>query len=179
MKNLRIAAAALSAAALVSAGCFLISGQFVVSFVFPSPLDLSNGVLAGVPVDLNLVSAYQNHKHDLEDVNDLALVGRITNKGSAATSVEMWMVANPGTPLTTATAVRSQGTRIWGPLPIAAGATRNVDWGVSAPLFKNRPALVSEIKGDGRFDLYLIGASDPFSLRIENGALIAVITAGR
>ncbi len=183
MNKLRLSMAIAGLAALMATGCVLISGQFVVTAAFstfgldPVTVD-SPTTLAGVPVDLNEVSEYADHKDELKGVVDLALVGTVTNLTANPTSVEVWMVANPGAPLTTETAVKSAGTKVWGSLPVPGNGSVKVDWNKSAGLFVGRQALVSEIKGDGRFDLYAIGTG-AYAFRMDKGALIAVVSAGK
>ena len=183
LKNLRLWLPGVMLAGLISAGCFLISGQFIVTFDFAKqgfdPLIVASPTtLAGVPVDLNLISEYKDHKNELKDVVDLALLGKLTNLTGTATDVEVWMVATPGAILTTDAAVRAAGVRVWGPLTLPANGTVNINWNKSATLFGGRKALVGEIKGDGRFDLYAIG-SGAYSFRVDKGALVAVISAGK
>ena len=168
-------------AAVVSAGCFLVSGQFLVSFNFPDPLTVvSSSTLTGVPVDLNTISAYKDHKSDLKDVSDLALLGDITNLSANPTNVEVWMVPTPGALLTSDTAVRgaTSAVRIWGPTTVAGNATLHVTWDASAKLFGGRQALIDQVKGDGRFDLYALGTGDEH-FRINKGALLLVVSAGK
>lgn len=183
MRNFRLWIPVAALAALTATGCMLVSGQFVVTARFSQfgldPLNVdSPTTLAGVPIDLNEVSEYADHKDELKDVVDLAIVGKVTNLTGAATNVEVWMVANPGVPLTTETAVKAAGVKLWGPLAVAANSSAQVDWNKSAALFAGRQALITEIKGDGRFDLYALG-SGAYSFRVNDGALIAVVSAGK
>lgn len=183
MRNFRLWLPVAALAVLTATGCMLVSGQWVVTARFSQfgldPLLVNSPTsLAGVPVDLAEVDVYADHKEDLKDVVDLAIVGKITNLTGAATNVEVWMVASPGAPLTTETAVKAAGVRLWGPIAVPAGGSVSVNWNKSAALFTGRQALVSEIKGDGRFDLYAIG-SGAYSFRVDDGALIAVVSAGK
>lgn len=183
MRNFRLWLPVAALAALTATGCMLVSGQFVVTARFSQfgldPLTVSSPTtLAGVPIDLNEVSEYADHKDELKDVVDLALVGKVTNLTGAATDVEVWMVASPGAPLTTETAVKAAGVKLWGPLAVPANGSVQVDWNKSAALFSGRQALITEIKGDGRFDLYALG-SGAYNFRVDGGALIAVVSAGK
>jgi hypothetical protein len=179
MKNLRLWFPVTAIAALMAAGCMLVSGQFIVTYSFADPLTITSPTtLAGVPVNLNEVGEYKDHKGDLKDVADLALVGNVTNLTGTATAIEVWMVASPGSLLTTDTAVRSAGAKVWGSLSVPASGTVKIDWDKSAALFTGRKALIDEIKGDGRFDLYMLGTG-AYSFRVNKGALIAVISAGK
>lgn len=177
MKRFRFWASTLSLAALMSAGCFLVSGQFTVVFNFDTPLTINSATtVMGQLVDLSTVSDYEDNKDKLDSVSDLALLGQFTNNGPA-TTVEIWMVASPGGPLTTDGAVRAAGTRIWGPFTLGSGETRSIGWDQSAQLFVGRQALVDEVKGDGEFSLYALGSATPYSFTVENGAMVAVIAA--
>lgn len=183
MKNLRLWLPVAALAGLMSAGCLLISGQFLVSFNFADhgydPLTVTSPTtLAGVSVDLNTIAAYKDHKAQLKDVTDLALVGKMTNLNASPTDIEVWMVGSPSGILTNDTAVRAAGVRIWGPLHLDANGSKQIGWDDSAKLFGGRKALIDQIKGDGQFDLYAVG-SGTYAFRIDKGALIAVISAGK
>ena len=179
MKNIRLWLPVMALAGLISAGCFLVSGQFTVTFNFAPQIDIvSPTALAGQYIDLNTVSEYNDHKGDLKDVADLAVLGQFTNLTGNAAAVELWMVATPGVALTTDAAVRASGQKIWGPLNLPANGSVNVGWDQSAALVTGRQALITEIKGDGEFSLYAL-ANGTYSFRINKGALIAVISAGK
>lgn len=180
IKNIRLWLSLTVLGALLSSGCFLVSLQKQVIFLFDTPVTIGGpSALLGVPVDLNSVDEYADNKDKLKDVADLALLGRVTNLSSTATSVEIWMVASPGTILTTETAVRAAGQKIWGTLALGPNETKTINWNQSAQIFTGRTALVNEIKGDGRFDLYAIGSGTAYNFRIANGALVAVLSAGQ
>lgn len=175
MKTLRTAVPLLALAALAAAGCLLISGQFVVHYALPSPFDAVSTAFAGVDVDLNTVSEYNDHKDKLKRVEDLALVGDFRNNTVLAASVEVWIVPSATLGLTVGQ-VQAQGVQLWGPLSVGANSTVSVDWDRSAQLFAGRQALISEIKGDGRFALYVI-ANGAFNVTLTDGAVIAVVGA--
>lgn len=182
MKMLRTTVPVLALAALASAGCFLISGQFVVNFALPTPFTaVGGGTLQSVDVDLNTIGDYSDHKDDLKRVDDLALIGDFKNNltsGSPA-QVECWIVP-AGTAGLTYAQLTTPGTavKLWGPISVAANATEKVDWNRSAALFAGRQTLIDEIKGDGQFRLY-VATAGAFNVTITNGALIAVVGAGK
>jgi hypothetical protein len=83
MKTLRRTVPLLALAALAAAGCMLTSGQFVVTYNLPDPLNVSSALtLTGADVDLNTISEYNDHKDELKRVEDLSLVGDFTNNTS-------------------------------------------------------------------------------------------------
>jgi len=184
MKNLRLWFPVTGLAALLAAGCVLTNGQFVITYEFADhgydPIMVTNpSTLTGVQVNLNEVGEYQDHKGDLKAVVDIALLGQLTNLAANPTAIEVWMVANPGPVLTSDTAVRAAGQKIWGTFNLPGyGQAVQIDWDSSAKLFTGRQALVDEIKGDGRFDLYVLG-SGSYTFRLDKGALVVVVTAGK
>ena len=183
MKTVRLGFCVTALAGLMAAGCMLISGQFLVTFNFADhgydPLTVTSpSTLVGVQVDLNSISEYRDHKSDIKAVADLALVGTFTNLTASPTDIEIWLVGTPSGLLTSDAAVRASGTRIWGPLHLDANGSHQVGWDASARLFGSRQALSDQIRGDGQFDLYALG-SGTYSFRIDKGALIAVVNAGK
>ena len=179
MKNLRLWLPVLALAGLISAGCFLVSGQFTITVAFSDPITIvSPSAVLGQNIDLNTEPDYNDHKSQLKEVSDVALLGTFTNLNATATSVEIWMVATPGAALTTDAAVRAAGQKVWGPMALAGSQAKVVGWDESAQLFTGRQALIDQVKGDGEFALYAL-ASGSYSFRINKGAFIAVISAGK
>ena len=178
MQTLRSAGPLALLAALATAGCLITSGQFVVNYALPDPLHVVGGTtLTGVDVDLNTINDYSDHKDDLKRVDDLALIGDFRNNTGGTATVQTWLVPSGALNLTPAQ-VQANGVLLWGPLSVAGNATEHVDWNRSAGLFKGRQTLIDEVKGDGRFSLYVM-ANGTFDLTVTNGAVIAVIDAAK
>lgn len=180
MRTLRWILPTLALAGALAAGCMLLSGQFLVSFDLYDPLTITPTAVMGVGVDLNTVAAYRDHRGDLKDVTDLAILGTFTNTGTTVVDVDIWMTPSP-TGYTDAAAVGLDETavRVWGPLRLAPGETKKIGWDASAALFrKGRAAFVEQVKGDGVFTLYALGGTSSYSFRLDGGALAMVITAG-
>ena len=178
MKTLGNAVPLVTLAALAASGCFLVSGQFVVNYVLPTPLLVVGGsTLTGVSVDLNTIRDYSDHKNDLKRVDDLALIGDFKNNNTTPTNVEAWLVA-AGTLNLTSAQLAANGVKLWGPLSVAGSGTQHVDWNRSASLFVGRQSLIDEIKGDGKFSLYII-ANGTFNVTVTSGAVIAVVSAAK
>src|SRR5262245_29079140 len=105
--------------ALPLAGCLLLSGQFLVTFELPDPLDIAStfGVVP-IQIDLNTEQAYRDHKDGIANA-DAALLGELENPGSSQVQVEFWLT--PGlTTYTTAGQVRGDpaAVRVWGPITL-------------------------------------------------------------
>lgn len=163
-----------------AAGC-LLTGQFLVAFELPDPLAVTPAAVERADVDLNAVPAWRDHRDGVKGLADLAILGRFTNTGTAAVDVDVWM-----TPALTAhtdavgVALDPTAAKVWGPLRIAPGETKTIGWDASAALFrKGRAALLEQVRGDGVFTLYALGGTGSYSFRVDGGALVAVIAAGR
>src|SRR5689334_4494041 len=177
MNALRRVVPLLALAALAATGCMLTSGQFVATYDLPDPMRVNSEITyAGTDVDLNTISEYNDHKKDLKRVEDLSLVGNFTNNTATAAQVEVWIVPDASKLTLTPQQLQANGTRLWGPLAVAANSTEKVDWDRSAALFVGRQVLIDEVKGDGHFALYVI-ANGAFDVTVTKGSLIVVVGA--
>ena len=180
MKNLRLILPSLLLAALTASGCWLVSGQFTVSEDLPTPLNVSGpGALFAAPIDLNDQNTYKDHKSDLKDLVDCAVLGTFRNNSSIAITIEVWMT----TGLTNYT-MESQlagATKVWGPLSLAANASKKISWDDSAKLFSKagKTALLNEVKGDGLFTLYAKGTGASYNFSLLDGVAVIVIDVGK
>jgi hypothetical protein len=174
MKNLRWIVPAL-AIALAAPGCVLTSGQFLIDFELDDFSTTTNTAVTRMEVDLNTEEDYDEHKDELKALADVAVLGTIVN-GATPINAEVWMTAGT-TNYTTATEVKDNATRLWGPLSVAANETKTVDWNESANLFSEtgKALLINEIKGDGMFTVYMIAAEDTYSFEVQNGVLALVL----
>ena len=82
-------------------GC-LLSGQFVVAINLDDPIDIpSPAALIPIPVDLTTESVYKDHKENISNIVDAALLGQIENVGT--TTIRNRAMTDSRTPITTAT----------------------------------------------------------------------------
>lgn len=165
--------------ALTGVGCILISGQFVVDFEFDDVVITNPDALVGRQIDLNDIDEYAEHKDELDGIVDLAVLGKITNTGSQAIDVVIYMTSGL-TALTSDTDVRAAGIKLWGPFSLPEGGMKTVDWDESAQLFTDagKAALVEEVLGDGSFTVYFLADSGTYAFTVVDGVLIVVINAG-
>jgi hypothetical protein len=177
LQTLRRTLPLLALAALASAGCMLTSGQFAATYQLPDPLQVTSALtLTGTDVNLNDVSEYRDHKDQLKRVEDLSLVGNFTNNNSSAAQIEVWIVPDASKTNLTQQQLQANGTRLWGPLAVAANSSEKVDWDRSSALFVGRQALIDEVKGDGRFRLYIV-TTGQVNVTVTKGSLIVVVGA--
>jgi len=168
--------------ALGVTGCFLTSGQILAEYELPNPVTI-NGAdgFERIHVDLNTISAYQDHKDKLKTISDFALIGKLTNTSGPGGGVVVYITAGD-TDLGTPAAITAGATKLWGPGTIgAAPASRTLTWDDSAALFSaaGKKILLAEAKGDGAFTLYTIGTPGTSNvIQVVKGYLILVIGAG-
>jgi hypothetical protein len=180
---LRMTWASLAAAlALAGAGCILTSGQIELHFDLPDLSGSSSSNIVGQAVDLNEEDDYNDYKEDLQGVTNLAVLGEITNNpGSDAVDVEVWITPHDTT-YANAAALKGdpKAKLLWGPFALASGATEQIDWDESAALFKDagKSILLQEVKGDGTFTIYAVGAQGTYDFDVDNGVLVLSIDVG-
>ena len=177
-KRVRIALAA-AALAVLATGCILISGQFLVQVELGDFSVNSALPVTGMYVDLPSDGTYRDHKSEIKSLEDVALVGSVHNPGAVGLSVVVYLMdGNSG--LKTVNEITQQGTRVWGPLSVAAGATEVIDWNRSSKLFgSGKDALLDQAKGDGQFTLYAVSDGSPFQFDFHDAVFIAVIGAAK
>jgi hypothetical protein len=141
------------------------------------------GNLISQQIDLTDESTYKDHKSDLKDLVDCALLGTFRNNSTTAgISLEVWMT--PGLTLyTTEAQLNADATRVklWGPLTLAASESKKIGWDESAALFSKpgKTALLTEVKGDGSFTLYAKGTGTSYDFTLTDGVAVVVIDAGK
>jgi len=163
---------------LVFPGCILTSGQIEISFELSDVSGISSTGLAAEVIDLSTESEYQDNKDKLDGLTDLAVLGKITNNDTNPLNVEVWVTPD-STGYTTDTQLKAdpKAVKLWGPLSLAAGATRVIDWNESAKLFTStgKAVLLHEAQGDGKFTVYAIGSAGSYDFSITKGVLVLVL----
>ena len=177
MKSLRYALLVLP---LLASGCILVSGQFLVNFDLGTIQVNSPTDVVGRDVDLNDIGDYNDHKDELKGLADVAVLGMITNQGTEAIDVDIWMTPD-FTSFTDAASVQGTGVRLWGPLHLDPGESRRVDWDTSAGLFDplGKTTLLGEVKGDGQFTVYALARSGNYQFSVTEGQVVLVLDAGK
>ena len=158
------------------AGCLVTSGQILVTAEL-GDFTVTTTAVQDLDVDLNEISDYSDNKERLADLADIAILGEVTNTGTTDIDVVAYMTRHL-TSFTTASEVLGLGLPIWGPFRVAAGATVRVDWDTSSALIgSNKSVLIEEIKGDGAFTVYILGAAGTYSFTVNDGQFVAILDA--
>jgi len=167
------------ALAFAAVGCILTTGQFFVNFDLDNITVSTDSQVASEYVDLNTISAYSDHKDQLEGVSDLAVLGTIFNTGATGIDVQVWMTPD-STGYSTPSQVTTNATLLWGPFAVSAGDSATIGWVESTKLFSStgKSMLIDQVKGDGEFTVYVISPGTNYSFDVDNGVLVVVIEAG-
>ncbi|HEX7078093.1 MAG TPA: hypothetical protein VF363_06720 [Candidatus Eisenbacteria bacterium] len=178
MKSLRIILPAL-ALLLLTPGCILTSGQIMINFDLPDVDATSPTGLTGQQIDLNTESDYKDHKDQLKDIVDFAVLGTFNNTGGEDVDVEVYMTRDLTT-YTDETTVKTNGILLWGPFKVPVSGSKSIDWDGSAALFSaaGKKAILDEAKGDGSFTLYVVGKAGTYAFNVKDGILALVIDVG-
>ena len=183
MKNLRLILPSLLLAGLTASGCWLTSGQFTVSSDLDTPLHIAGpGNLLNQQIDLNSEQDYRDHKEDLKDLVDCALLGTFTNNSVTPITIEVWMTPGLTGHLTEAELnLDATKVKLWGPLTLAGNESKKIGWDESAALFNSagKQVLFNEAKGDGSFTLYAKGTGGTYNFTLLHGVAVVVIDAGK
>lgn len=163
---------------LVLAGCLLTTGQVAID-VDLGTFTATTSTLEIEQVDLNDISDYADHKDDLKGLADLAVLGTVQNNIATAIDVTVWMTKDVTT-YTTDVQVRANAIQMWGPFNVPGNATRTIGWDESSALFtaQGKGELINEVKGDGVFTIYVIGAGTVYNFTVTDGTLVLVLDGG-
>ena len=185
MKRLHILL--LAAAPLVATGCWLTSAQVLVTYELPTLINIASvsNSLHTEAIDLHTIEDYEEHKDEIDGVNDLAILGSFENVLGDAATVEIWITGDHTRTFANAADVMANGgVRLWGPVTVGPasgpGSFVQLSWDDSAALFDpaGERILVDEAKGDGRFAVHIIGQSaGAYRVIARDGLVVLVIDA--
>lgn len=168
---------------LLVAGCVLDSKQVTVPYAMqPDSLVVSSTApVVNCQVDLNRVGAYRSRKADITGVADVALLSDIRNNGLTFIRAEWWLTRDT-TSYTTFAEVRANAVLLWRGPDIETRGTSSLDWNKSASRIESDALddLLGEIRGDGAFTLYPIGAQTGtgFNFTVLDPTLVLVLDSG-
>ena len=179
--KLRLLVGSVGLSALVLTGCFITQAQVFANFALPNPftIDSTTDPFERVAVDLNTISAYNDHKDNIQTLSDVAIVGKFTNEAGPAGTVEAWIT--PGiTNYATVNEVKANGTKLWAGSIGAAPSTKVIGWDESAEMFNpaGKTMLIDEAKGDGQFTIYTFGTSGLYRIKVEDGQILLTLSGG-
>jgi hypothetical protein len=125
--------------ALMGSGCVLTSAQILTHFDLPNPfrvISTQTNHTQLVPVDLNTIGDYADHKDELKDLVDLAVLGKFINHLGSAGSLNVYITPDLDSPDPVEIAdPPGNAVLLWGPGNIGPNSTEIIDWNRSAGLF--------------------------------------------
>lgn len=149
-------------AGLLSSGCGLTSKQVVLVAAPTGVTELFNGgdSYTFLEYDLATVKDWSEHRGDIADVTDLSLMGEFDDPSdgpfvpAAPADVEIALNATPSLAL--------GAPPLWAGPHLEPGTKARVLWDEGhRRLIRGAPALVGELRGDGKFTLVVRGVAPP------------------
>lgn len=152
------ASALLVLCAVLGSGCILSSRQETFMAAPSKKLIFFNGgMYREFTFDLTTSPQWRDQRSRIVSVRDLAIVGDFSNAtgsifGGDPEPIDVRIdVASDTLP------ALGVGTDVWGPIHVAIGERRRIDWSAGEQLvIAGAPALEREIRGDGLFTLFTI-----------------------
>jgi hypothetical protein len=162
------------------AGCILVSGQIFTTFSLDDIHVTGATGVDGENVDLNTNTDYTDNKDKMKSLADFAFIGEFANVSADSVNLEVWITPTV-TNYTSATDVRANGSRLWGPFGLAGSTTKKLTWDESAAVLDpaGKAVLIDEVKGDGLFSLYALGVVGNYEFRVTHGALLLTLDVGK
>jgi len=128
-------------------------------------------------LDLTTNEDYAEHRDQIRSVDQVSIVGRITNNLETEASAQIW--ADTSDAYTTVEGVTNNATLIFAtPMPLPGGSITSIDWSDGLEYMENTDYLNDLIINEGQFALYGLAADTPFDITIEAEVVITV-TVGR
>ena len=160
----------------LAVGCGIVSGSFTIGYELDGDIHSTEATLEMEAIDLTTIEDYNDHKDNIESVDNVALVGTIYNIGNAPVSGEVWLVDYPDTLYDTPAEVRANGVRIFVSPVIPTSDSLVIDWEDGLSYIENFSDVQAAVML-GQFVLYGLGDSDFFDVDIDIDVIIT-LTAG-
>lgn len=170
--GLRVLAVALIAFLAMGASCITTGNVMVVEYLDDLSAATGQAITSG---DVNLAenSDWQDHKEDINGIDDLGFACRITNNSNASASGQLYVSPNDKD-YTTEAAIRANGILVLDGIVVPAGGTRDIEWQESYDFLKNFEQVKEVIFGE-QFHYYFIAAETPFDIDVTDIVLFLSI----
>lgn len=155
--------------ALVS-GCWLVSGTWVIIYEVEDADIFATEHFYKFTVDLTKESIWQDHKDDLDNIEDIAFTFKLINQGADTATAQVYV--SPDDTLT----VMSSATIILDGLSVPAGDSLHVTTAHYYDLLQNFETLRDLVK-TGVFTAYAI-VPDPVYVKFRDVVVVITISAG-
>jgi hypothetical protein len=136
----------------------------------------TNNNVARYWVDLYTNEDYADNFDKIKSVDVVSFVAKIYNLGTSANKAELYVSAD--TIPVNIDSIQARATRVFVSPSIAAGDSALITWNESHKYIQNEDVLKDFVLNRGRFWVYGIADSTPFSQRII-AQMVVTITAGK
>ncbi len=128
--------------------------------------------LNAINVNLTENSDWQDHRADINSIDDIGFACRIDNNGSSVAAGQLYVSKEKQ--LTTVDAIKKNAVLVLDGISVDPGATREIKWGESHDFLKNFDATKDVIFSEN-FWVYFIAANTPFDVTARDIVLILSI----
>lgn len=170
--GIRTLAIALIAFFAMGASCITTGNVMVVEYLDDLSAATGQTITSG-DVDLSENEDWEDHKEDINGIDDIGFACRIRNNANAAASGQLYVSPNDKD-YTTEAAIRANGILVLDGIVVPAGETREILWQDSYDYLKNFE-LVKEIVFGEQFHYYFIAAETPFDIDVTDIVLFMSI----
>ncbi|NLI15120.1 MAG: hypothetical protein GX409_02415 [candidate division Zixibacteria bacterium] len=161
-------------AALTVSGCLLTIQKTLIEDINIG--NTTNNNVARYWVDLYTNEDYADNFDKIKSVDVVSFVAKIYNLGTSANKAELYVSAD--TIPVNIDSIQARATRVFVSPSIAAGDSALITWNESHKYIQNEDVLKDFVLNRGRFWVYGIADSTPFSHRII-AQMVVTITAGK
>ncbi len=170
--GLRALAVALVAFFAMGASCITTGNVMVVEYLDDLSAATGQAITSG-DVNLEENEDWQDHKEDINGIDDLGFACRITNNSNASASGQLYVSPNDKD-YTTEAAIRANGILVLDGIVVPAGQTREIKWQESYDYLKNFEQVKEVVFGE-QFHYYFIAAETPFDIDVTDIVLFMSI----
>lgn len=135
---------------------------------------ISNGSLQSRPVDLADNPDYVDNKDKLKSIDAIVIVGDVANLGPTDVTAKVYISDNS---YTAPEDVLANATEIFVLPTVPAQDSIHMNWSDASSNMENLSAIEDQVRGDGKFNIYIISSSITGVIYKLN--LIVTMTVGK
>jgi hypothetical protein len=169
--TLKSALALVALTMVMGANC-VTSGNIVILQEIPDFNAQTANTLTAENVNLLENEDWQDHKEDINSIDDIGFACRITNHESSAASGQLYV--SKLKEQTTVESIKDNAILVLDGITVNPGETREIKWGESHDFIMNFESVKDVIFSEN-FWVYFIAAETPFEITVDDIVLIMSI----
>lgn len=155
-------------------GCWLVSGTWVIIYDVDNADIFATQHFYKFTVDLTKESIWEDHKDDIDDIEDISFTFKLINHGTSAATGQVYVSSN--STLSDTSAVKDSATIILDGISLPAGDSLHVTMAHYYDLLQNFETLRDLVK-TGVFTAYAI-VPNTLNVKFRDVVVVITISAG-